>query len=242
MDNVMYVPYYGFLQGIFNVLFATIAFVFFIRVFYSSLTHSNLALRYVSYAALALSLDYYVEGIPLILFLQNPTVIAISITVIGVLLIHATLSFMLAIVLVTDFPSVKRIYSAIPFAVGTLAALMNYAHNKGAITYTQNGFVDPDYFLISEFLTFLTTIVCVLLLANTLTSQFSIKGRNKRALLLSVGAVMIALSSPIVYISQVPTLFYFLNGLTFTGLMFMLVGVFLPHAQQSIAEVSGDAR
>lgn len=221
------------LQGIFLLTSGSLALLVFLRAVRSSRKTQSIALRYIGYAALMLALDFYFEGVPLLFFNDNQLLVAIGITVLGPIFIHATLMYLFSVVIVTIRSSISINYRLIIIAVGVFAGALNLAHNRGMISYYSDGFINPGFNPIAEFITFFTTIVVVLAFAGAFFKEATSTKINPRAALIGAGAIAVGISSPVVYSSSNYLIFMALNCTTLIGMLLVVIGVYLPKKKKS---------
>lgn len=228
------VHHYAYLQGIFNIIFGFCSTLFFIKVLYSSIKHNNRALKYLSFAAAALALDYFIEGTPLVVTPNDEFAITFAITGLGPILITLTLCFMGIVVVITRSKHLSIYTGFLPLLVGIFSAVLNLIHNQGMVGFTETGFIDLKFNPLAEFLTFFTSIIVVILFSDAFASQLRMTKLNPRILFIAIGAVMVAFSSPITYSARNAILFYLLNGLTLIGLIFLIIGTYLKNKEQHL--------
>lgn len=220
------------IQGIAMLTCSTFAFLVFIKAIRSARKHNNLTISYVAMAAISLSLDFFFEGFPLLFFPQSQLLIALGITVLGPFFIHATLGYLLSIVIVTVRPTFSINYRLIVFLLGVFAGALNFAHNGGTVSFHPNGFVNPGFNPIAEFITFFTTIVVVIVFGITFIGSKSKKKMNIRGVLIGVGAIAVGISSPVIYSANDRILSLVLNSLTIVGMFAITLGVYLKSEKE----------
>lgn len=220
--------YYAQLQGIYFIINATIAIIVYFKTRHSLQTRESGAVRYFGNAGLAVALDWFAEGIPLLFFPNNQFLVVMGVMVFGPLFIQLCVSYFAIMVIATRFPTVSLFYGLIPLVIGAFVVSLHLL-NGAAVTYTPEGFADVLFSPLGEFLMFFTIVTVVSILAYTIFSQTDWK--TPRVTLIVIGVIITGISGPLTYSSFSPLVFHSLNVASTIGMTLILIGTFLKGKQ-----------